>query len=228
MEPTGLVTPSASSVKCCGDGQRCETDLRAAAEASLHRMRVDVIDLYQIHRPDYLGHPARIAEVLCELRDAGKIREAGVSNYTPSQLRTLEAHMPFRLVTLQPQFSCWHYAPLDDGVLDVCLERALTPLAWSPLAMGNLGMTTDEARRLPDGNRLAALLSKLDELAAARGTSRTAVALAWLMLHPAGVIPIIGTQTPARIRECVEALDVAMTRAEWNAILVAARGEPLP
>ena len=119
--------------------------LRSAAEASLKRLRIDVIDLYQIHRPDYLGHPARVADVLSELRTAGKIRAAGVSNYTPAQFRALQAHLDFPLVTHQPQFSCWHYAALDDGVLDLCMERNLTPLAWSPLAMGKLGLDPSQA-----------------------------------------------------------------------------------
>ena len=204
------------------------THLRAAAEASLTRLRVDVLDLYQIHRPDFLGHPARIAEVLTDLRESGKIRAAGVSNYTPAQSRALQAHLDFPLVTQQPEFSCWHHAPLHDGVLDLCMESHMTPLAWSPLAGGRLGLDLAAARQQPAGDRWTALLDQLDQLASAQETTRIAVALAWVMLHPSGAIPIIGTQRIERIQESVTALDVTMTRAQWNNILVAAAGEPLP
>ncbi len=202
--------------------------LRQACEDSLRRLQVDTIDLYQIHRPDFLGHPARIAEVLTALRDEGKIRHVGVSNYTPSQFRALQAHLPFPIATHQPQFSCWHHAPLRDGVLDQCLELGVTPLAWSPIAGGRMGMSVADAAQSAEGQRLADLLTVLDGVAEAQGVSRTAVALAWLLAHPAGVIPILGTQRLERIRSSVQAFDVTLDRATWNAILVAAQGEPLP
>lgn len=202
--------------------------LRQACEDSLRRLGVDVIDLYQIHRPDFLGHPARIAETLTALKDEGKIREVGVSNYTASQFRALQAHLPFPIATHQPEFSCWQHAPLRDGVLDQCLELGVTPLAWSPIGGGRLGMDIVSAASEPKGQQLVDLLMVLDEVAAAQGVSRVSVALAWLLAHPAGVIPIIGTQRITRIQESVEALDVKLDRSTWNRILVAAQGEPLP
>ena len=202
--------------------------LRQACEDSLRRLGVDVIDLYQIHRPDFLGHPARIAETLTALKDEGKIREVGVSNYTASQFRALQAHLPFPIATHQPEFSCWQHAPLRDGVLDQCLELGVTPLAWSPIGGGRLGMDIVSAASEPKGQQLVDLLMVLDEVAAAQGVSRVSVALAWLLAHPAGVIPIIGTQRITRIQESVEALGVKLDRSTWNRILVAAQGEPLP
>lgn len=202
--------------------------LRAAAEASLRRLGVEVVDLYQIHRPDFLAHPAEIAEVLTALRAEGKIREVGVSNYTPAQFSALQAHLPFPIATHQPEFSCWRHGPLRDGVLDQCLERRVAPLAWSPLAGGVLGHSAAEARQQPGGERLAALLEVLDRIAGQQETSRSAVALAWVMAHPARPIPIIGTQRVERMRECADALRVRLSRTEWNAILVAAQGERLP
>ncbi|MEJ7723915.1 MAG: aldo/keto reductase, partial [Ilumatobacteraceae bacterium] len=97
--------------------------LRAACEASLRRLQVDVIDLYQIHRPDVLTHPADVAGTLDELRTAGKIREAGASNHTPAQLEALVAHMPFKLVTNQPEYSAVHLDPLHDGTFDACMRH---------------------------------------------------------------------------------------------------------
>ncbi|MEC9389834.1 MAG: aldo/keto reductase [Myxococcota bacterium] len=202
--------------------------IRQACEDSLRRLGVDSIDLYQIHRHDFVAHPAELASVLTSLRDEGKIRAVGVSNYTPSQFRALQAHLPFPLATHQPEFSCWRHMALRDGVLDQCMETGVTPLAWSPLGGGVIGMTIDAAEEQPNGDRLAGLLKRLDATASAQGVSRSAVALAWVLAHPAGVIPIIGTQRPERILASLEAFDVSLDRATWNQILEAAQGEPLP
>ena len=198
--------------------------LTATCERSLKRLQVDTIDLYQIHRPDFLGHPEQVAATLSKLREQGKIREVGVSNHTPSQLRALQAWLPFPIATRQPEFSCWRHEPLRDGTLDQCLELRITPLAWSPMAGGRLGMNPCDA----EDPRLRNLLGLLDEIACSQQASRGAVAIAWTMLHPSGVIPILGTQRIDRIREGVSALKVRLSRTQWNAILVAAQGEPLP
>ena len=202
--------------------------LRSAVEASLRRLSVESIDLYQIHRPDFLGHPADVAEVLTALRAEGKIKEVGVSNYTPSQFRALQAWLDFPIATRQPEFSCWRHHALRDGTLDQCMETRTTPLAWSPFAGGRLGMTIEQARQTDEGERLVALLSQLDEIATVQNVSRSAVALAWILAHPAGIVPIIGTQRIERIKESTDAVRVRLTRTEWNSILVAAQGEPLP
>lgn len=200
--------------------------LKTAVENSLMRMGIDHIDLYQIHRPDFLAHPAEIASVLTKLREEGKIREIGVSNYTPSQFSALQSYLDFPILTRQPEFSCWKHEPLRNGILDQCLEYRTTPLAWSPLAGGALMMSVEKARS--ENKNLANLLEKLDQIAEQQSVSRTAVALAWIMRHPSQIIPIIGTQTPSRIRESVQALQVTLTRSDWNSILVAAQGYPLP
>ena len=200
--------------------------LREAVEKSLTRMGIETIDLYQIHRPDFLGHPAEIASVLTKLREAGKIREVGVSNYTPSQFSVLQAYLDFPIATRQPEFSCWKHDPLRNGILDQCLEYQTTPLAWSPLGGGTLTWTLEKAQA--ENQNLANLLTKLDAIASEQGVSRTVVALAWIMCHPSGIIPIIGTQTPSRIRDSWSALEVKLTRPQWNEILVAAQGYPLP
>jgi predicted oxidoreductase len=202
--------------------------LREACEASLRRLRSDVIDLYQIHRPDLLAHPAEVAATLAELRQAGKIREVGVSNHSPAQFDALQAHLPFAIATHQPELSVLRLDPLFDGVLDQCLRTGATPLAWSPLAGGLLGSAVEQARSSSEAAHLAALLEALDGLAAARGVARGAVALAFLMAHPAGVIPIVGSQRLERIRECAEAARVELTRSEWYHLVEASRGESLP
>lgn len=194
------------------------TYLRKACEQSLRRLGVDVIDLYQVHRPDLLAHPADVAAVLIELRESGKVRELGVSNHSPSQLAALQAHLgDVRLVTTQPELSLLHLDPIDDGTLDAAMAHGLTPLAWSPLAGGRL-VSTEES---------AALLAVLAPLAERESVPVSAIALAWVMAHPSGSIPIIGTQRLDRITEAAQAANVTLSRADWYS-LTAAAGRALP
>ncbi len=202
--------------------------IRQACEESLRRLGVEVIDLYQLHRPDWLEHPRAVAEALTGLRESGLVREVGVSNFTAAQFAALQAHLPFPIVTHQPEFSAWCLDPLRDGVLDQCLQHGITPLAWSPFAGGLLGLSLGEARQDPNGDRLVALLTRLDTLAQHAGSSRPAVALAFLLAHPAGVVPIIGTQQVDRIRAAAHAYRVSLTRADWYAIVEASEGQALP
>ncbi len=202
--------------------------LAAACEASLERLRTDVVDLYQIHRPDLLAHPQELAGTLDRLRRAGKIREVGVSNFTRTQFDALQRHLPFPIATHQPELSPWCLDPLRDGVLDQCMERDVTPLAWSPLAGGRLGLAPEAAVREPEGSRLAALLTCLDGLAAREGVSRAAVALAWTLAHPSRPIVLLGTQRMERVRESLAALRVRLSRRDWYAVMQASQGGPLP
>ena len=194
-----------------------------SCEESLARLRTETIDLYQVHRPDVLTHPAELAEALTRLRAQGKIREVGVSNYNARQTLLLQQFLNFPLATLQPEFSALAVEAAFDGVLDFAISRQMTPLAWSPLAGGKLADGVAPAETA--ARRVAA---KLDELAKLYGTTRVAIALAFVMRHPAGAIPIVGTQNPARIAAANDALRVSLSRADWYALVVAARGEPLP
>jgi predicted oxidoreductase len=197
--------------------------LRAACDDSLRRLGVDTIDLYQIHRPDLLAHPAEIAGVLDELVEAGKVLAVGVSNHTTSQTRALQAHLGTPLATTQPEFSPLALDPITDGTLDLSMETQLVPLAWSPLAGGRLAGPPD-----PADLRAVAVASICDRIAVEQGVARAAVILAWVMRHPAGVIPIVGTQQLDRIRDCSRAVEVELDAAQWYEILVTARGEPMP
>lgn len=199
-----------------------------AAEASLRRLRVSAIDLYHVHRPDLLTHPAEVAAALVTLREQGKIREVGVSNYSVAQFAALQQFLPFPIATHQPEISCWWLEAFRNGVLDQCLQHTVSPLGWSPLAGGQLGLTAEVARTKTDGARLSQLIASLDRLAERDGVPRSAVALAFLLAHPAGIIPILGTRRPARLRECVRAFDVQLSRTDWYAIIAASQGKPLP
>lgn len=198
--------------------------IRVACDDSLRRLRVERIDLYQIHRPDLLAHPADVAAALVELRAAGKVREVGVSNHTAAQFRSLQAHLPFPIATHQPELSAWHLDAIDDGVLDQCCELGVTPLAWSPLAGGRLATGEGLDGR---GEAGAHLVGVLDRLATERGVDRTAVALAFVLALPSRPVAIIGTQNPDRIRTSTIARDIELDRAEVYEIIEAS-GRPLP
>lgn len=195
--------------------------LQSACDASLKRLGIEQIDLYQIHRPDLLTHPAEVAEGLVKLKRAGKINAIGVSNHTAAQTAALQAWLDLPIVTHQPEFSPLHIEPMTDGVLDQAMERDMAVLAWSPLAGGRL---TDS----PSDARARAVVEELDRLARREGVSRANLALAWVMSHPARPIPIVGSQTPERIRSIKEAFKVRLDRADWYSVLVASRGAPLP
>lgn len=193
-----------------------------ACEASLRRLRVDHVDLYQVHRPDLLTHPRDLAATLDQLVDRGLTRAVGISNFTVAQTEALMVHLRHPVVTSQPQFSALVTDPLTDGTLDLCMREDLTPLAWSPLAGGRL---TEVEPRDPRARRVAAVL---DRLAEREGTTRAVVALAWLLAHPAGVVPIVGTQRPERLHHLSTATSVALDRTDWYRVLTASRGERLP
>lgn len=194
--------------------------LRSAIDASLKRMGVEHVALWQIHRPDMLTHPAEVAEALTTAHQAGKIGAIGVSNFTTAQVDALAAHLSLPIVSCQPEFSPLAVAPLSNGILDQALAKRMAVLAWSPLGGGRLANPKDD--------RAQAVAKALDAKANQSGVSRAAIAYSWIMAHPAQPIPIVGTQTPARIREIPDSFKPRWTRAEWYAVLVAAMGAPLP
>ncbi len=193
--------------------------LTTACHDSLRRLAVDTIDLYQIHRFDTYTHPADVAAVLTTLRDEGKIREVGVSNHTVAQTVALQAHLPFPLVTAQPEYSALTLDPMRDGTFDHCAAVGLVPLAWSPLAGGKLATGDDVTSEL---------LAVLDRLAEREGVERSHIAVAFVLAHPAAPIPIIGTQKASRIVDTCRALDVTLDRNDVYAIVQASDGVPLP
>jgi len=195
--------------------------LRAACEASLGRLNTEVIDVYQIHRPDMFSHPAEVAATLASLRDEGKILEVGVSNYTPDQYEALAAHMSFPIASTQPEYSVMRLDPLRDGTLDRCMRDGVTPLAWSPLGGGRL---FDDG---PEGPRQE-LTTVLDQLATRENVDRAAIAVAFVLAHPSRPVAIVGTQNAERIKSSVSALKVSLDRADVYRIVQASEGVPLP
>jgi predicted oxidoreductase len=194
--------------------------LASAIDASLRRLGVDCIDLWQIHRPDILAHPREVARTLDQAVSAGKIRAIGVSNFTIHQTAALNHFLDHKLVSTQPEVSPLRVTSLENGEMDQAMMLGLTPLAWSPLGGGRL--------LSPETARESAVAAALAQFAGPRAISLSVAAYSWLMAHPAGIIPIIGSQNPARIAEGALALAVQWSRQDWYAVLVAARGEELP
>ncbi|HWJ62440.1 MAG TPA: aldo/keto reductase [Acidimicrobiales bacterium] len=193
--------------------------LERACDESLRRLGVDVIDLYQVHRPDLFAHPLDVAETLDGLIAAGKVRTVGVSNHTPAQVAALEEYLEAPLVSTQPELSAAHLAALRDGTLDQAMAQGFAVLAWSPLAGGRIA-TGDGMRR--------ELLVLLDELAAREGVDRATIALAFVLAHPSGPVAILGTQTPQRLRDAQRALEVHLDRIDCYRIVEASEGVPHP
>ena len=193
--------------------------LRRECEDSLRRLRLERIDLYQIHRPDLFAHPQEVADTLMALRREGKIDRIGVSNFTPAQHEALAAHLRVPIETTQPEYSVAALGPLRDGTFDLCMRDGVTPLAWSPLAGGRV--VTGENLR-PE------LLAVLDEIAAARGTSREQVAYAFVLSHPARPVVLLGTQKPERLAAAASSPVQSLERTELYRIIAASEGRPLP
>lgn len=199
-----------------------------SCEQSLHRLGVETIDLFQLHRPDWLMDADEVAGAFVTLRSAGKVREFGVSNFSPAQLTLLQSAVSAPLAVNQIEISLLQLGPLADGTLEQCQSAKITPLAWSPLGGGLLADGAVDILDAQKSYQPKAVVTALDEMADGRGTTRSALALAWLLRHPAGIVPIIGSTDPARIRAAVAATDIELTREEWYRLLTVARGVPLP
>lgn len=205
--------------------------IRWSIDESLKRLKLDRIDLYQLHRPDWLADPAEIAQAMIDIHKAGKVRYFGVSNFRPSLVRAVQSALPFPLVSNQVEIHMLRLDCFEDGTLDQCLEKKMVPLAWSPLAGGRLAAALDEKAPLPQSEKDVAAVARLRPLLAKvakdYGVTPLAIVMAWLMRHPSGIIPILGSIRPEAIREAAKADTVALDRDNWYRILLAARGQKL-
>ena len=200
----------------------------ASCERSLQRLGIETLDIYQLHRPDVLGDPTEIAGAFDQLKKAGKVREFGVSNFAPSQVVALQKACPMRLIANQIEINLCHLAAFNDGTLDQCLAEGLVPMAWSPLAGGKLaGPAVADMNNHQNAHRLK-LHDTIELVARERGVTKLQVSLAWLLKHPAGIVPIVGSTQPERIQEAAHADDLELTREEWYRLYEGALETRLP
>lgn len=190
--------------------------ITASVEASLENMGIEQIDLLLIHRPDPLMDAAETGAALDALIDSGKIRAAGVSNFRPWDWDLLQANMKQPLMTNQIEVSLAARDSFTNGDLAHAQQHRIRPMGWSPLGGG--GLMTEKG----------ALGGKLDDIADAQGVDRAAVAVAWLLEHPARILPVMGTNTLSRIATFGDAFKVEMDRQTWFELFEAANGCEVP
>mgnify|MGYP001501605836 CR=1 FL=1 len=178
--------------------------IRAACEASLKRLGVEAIGLYQHHRPDPKVPYAESIGAVRDLVDAGKVRMAGISNANPAQIREAREILGDRLVSVQNQYSPAFRS--SEPELDLCDELDLAFLPWSPL--GGIGQA----------GQLGSRFAPFAEVAAAHGVSPQRVCLAWMLARSPRVIPIPGASRPETIRDSAAAVDLTLDEAELAAL----------
>ncbi|MGC4408268.1 oxidoreductase [Rhizobium rosettiformans] len=187
--------------------------ITASVEASLTDMGTDHVDLLLIHRPDPLIDPDETGPALDALVTSGKVRAVGVSNFRPWDFSLLQSSMENNLVTNQIEMSLLATDTFVNGDLAYLQERMVSPMAWSPLGGG----------RLMDGSK-PELLADLKRIGAEHGVDETAVAVAWLLRHPAAILPVMGTNSLERIAKIADATKVEMDRQTWFELYTLAIG----
>lgn len=193
--------------------------VQASVERSLQNIGVDAIDLLLIHRPDPLLDHHALGACLDSLIQSGKVRAAGVSNFMPWDLDLLQSAMKNRLLTNQIEISLMQTRGFVDGQIAHAQRLGVPVMAWSPLGGGRLFGQDAAALRLRPA---------LQRVASAQGVDETAVAIAWLLHHPARIIPVLGTNDPARIARMQDALRVTLDRQTWFELYSLANGAEVP
>jgi len=186
-----------------------------SAENSLRNFHTDYIDLFLIHRPDPLMNPEEVAEAIARLKQQGKILHFGVSNFLPHQVSLLQKHLPVEYNQLE--ISILHLAPFTNGELDYCLQNNIKPMAWSPLGGGILSDDTHP--------RYRAIAACAAESAAKYFTGINQVLIAFLLAHPSGIIPVVGTTKTERLIQAKNAAEIELAREDWFKLYSASTGE---
>lgn len=189
----------------------------ASAEQSLKNLHTDYIDVLLIHRPDPLMDADEIARAFTDLHTAGKVRNFGVSNFTASQFTQLQSRLTLPLITNQLEISVLHHNSFMDGSLDQAQTLRRPPMAWSALAGGRL-FSSDHARAVK-------VRSCLETLSEKYGCGIDQLALAWLLKHPAQILPIVGSGSLARVQSACKSLSIELCRDDWYTLWEANDGE---
>lgn len=209
----------------------------SSVEGSLKRLGTDYVDALLLHRPDTLFEPEEVARAFDHLRSSGKVRHFGVSNQNPYQMQLLSRYLDMPLCANQLQFGIMH-APMiqsginvnmyndsavnrDGGVLDYCRLNDITIQPWSPMQYGFFEGCFIDNKKFRDLNKV------MQRIGDKYSVSKNAVAIAWILRHPAKMQPITGTTNLTRLNDCLKAAEVSLTREEWYEIYKAA-GNKLP
>lgn len=187
-----------------------------SVEQSLKNLKTDYLDLLLLHRPSPLLCPADVAEAITVLKNSGKIKDFGVSNFLPSQIDLLKQHLDISVN--QIECSITQFNAMFDGSLDYLQQHNIKVMAWSPL-----GAFFKE--HSPQNERINKTLIKLEKY---YGASKDQLLLAWLLKHPANIIPIVGTTSSKRLIQTMEATRIDMELQDWFDLLVASQGHKVP
>ena len=209
----------------------------ASVDGSLKRLQTDYIDVLLLHRPDTLIEPEEVAEAFNILQSSGKVKHFGVSNQNPMQIELLAKFVNQKLIINQLQFSIMHTGMIDSGfnvnmriepsidrdgsVLDYCRLKDITIQAWSPFQYGFFEGVFLNNNKFPELNQT------IDRIVESKGVPNTAIAIAWILRHPAKMQAIVGTTNANRLKDICKASTVNLTRPEWYEIYRAA-GNKLP
>ena len=208
-----------------------------SVDGSLKRLKTEYLDILLLHRPDTLMEGEEVAEAFDSLHSSGKVRHFGVSNQNPGQIRLLQKYVKQPLIANQLQLSITNCTMIsqgihnnmevdaamdrDGGILDFCRLHDITIQPWSPFQYGFFKGVFLDSKEFPELN------TKIDELAEKYSVSNTTIAIAWLLRHPAKMQPVTGTMNVQRIKDCIKAADISLSRDEWYSIYLAA-GNTLP
>lgn len=188
---------------------------------SLKNLATDYIDLLLIHRPDPFISLEEVTEAFNQLEKEGKVLYFGVSNFNPLQFKALNASFDKRLVANQIEISPYQLEHFDNGNLDYCMKENITPMSWSPLAGGKLIQ--------PDDDRSNRIHLKLKEISNELEISDISqLILAWLLAHPSGIVPIIGTGKLEHAQSAVASTEIKLSLEDWFRIYIEATGKELP
>ena len=190
------------------------------AETSLKNLGTDRLDLLLLHRPAPFFNPEEVAKAFDQLKSSGKVLNFGVSNFSPAQFDTLQSYLDMPLATNQVEISVSCLAHFENENTEYFLKHKIKPMAWSPLAGGAIFNPKTEKEQ-----RLAAVLKTI---AAELNTDIDQVMYAWLLKHPTGIMPIVGSQHINRIKSAVDALEIELSLEQWYKIYIASKGEDLP
>ena len=192
-----------------------------SVEQSLRNLHTDYIDLLLLHRPSPFFDPEEVARAFGDLKQSGKVRYFGVSNFNPMQFEMLQSYLDEKLVTNQVEISPLNITAFEDGNIESFLKHRIKPMAWSPLAGGKMfnPANVHEAE-------VKQTISTIAEELGATGIDQ--VVYSWLLKHPAGILPIVGSGKIERLQNAVKAYELEMSAEQWYRIFIAAKGDELP
>ncbi|MMZ62368.1 Oxidoreductase YdhF [compost metagenome] len=217
-----------------------EEHILSSVDGILERLGIEYLDILLLHRPDALVDPEEVASAIQKLKTSGKVNHFGVSNMNHGQIKLLQAYSGEPFIVNQLEMSLLKIGFLEtgihvnqeaaknnifpDGTLEYCRLEHIQLQSWGPLARGLYSGASLEGQ----SESVTQTARLVQRMAKEKGTTSEAIVLAWLMTHPAGIQPVIGTINPSRIRACKDAATLRLTREEWYALYISSRGVDVP